>query len=99
MENHHYLIWKINSHSIQVIVVLRQSEHTLNIELFSLSSQAKKLVGGLIPLDVGTILKSQFQPLEHLICSATFQKRLWCHNSKPLALRTELSRSHQNVYV
>ncbi len=26
-------------------------------------------------------------------------KRLWCHNSKPLALRTELSRSHQNVYV
>ena len=30
MENHHYLIWKINSHSIQVIVVLRQSEHMLN---------------------------------------------------------------------
>ena len=30
MENHHYLIWKINSHSIQAIVVLRQSEHMLN---------------------------------------------------------------------
>ena len=27
------------------------------------------------------------------------KKRLWCHNSKPLALLTELSRSHQNVYV
>ena len=30
MENHHYLIWEINSHSIQAIVVLRQSEHMLN---------------------------------------------------------------------
>ena len=53
------------------------------IELFSLSSQAKKIVGGLIPLDMGTSLKSQFQPSKHLICSATFQKRLWCLNSKP----------------
>ena len=26
-------------------------------------------------------------------------KRLCRHNFKPLALRTELSRSHQNVYV
>ena len=30
MENYHYLIWEINSHSIQVIVALRQSEHMLN---------------------------------------------------------------------
>ena len=30
LEKHHYLIWKINSHSIQVIVALRQSEHKLN---------------------------------------------------------------------
>lgn len=30
LEKHHYLIWKINSHSIQMIVVLRQSEHKLN---------------------------------------------------------------------
>ena len=30
MENYHYLIWEINSHSIQAIVVLRQSEHMLN---------------------------------------------------------------------
>ena len=30
LEKHHYLIWKINSHSIQVIVVLRQSEPKLN---------------------------------------------------------------------
>ena len=30
MENHHYLIWKINSHSIQAIVVLKKSEHMLN---------------------------------------------------------------------
>ena len=44
------------------------------IELFSLSLQAKKIVGGLIPLDVGTSLKSQFQPSKHLICSATFRK-------------------------
>ena len=29
-EKHHYLIWKINSHSIQMIVVLRQSQHKLN---------------------------------------------------------------------
>ena len=72
-EKHHYLIWKINSHSIQVIVVLRQSEHKLKIEIFSLIMQAKKIVGGLIPFDVGTSLKSQFQLLEHLICSATFQ--------------------------
>ena len=100
MENHHYLIWKINSHSIQAIVVLRQSEHMLNDWAFSpLVCRLKKLVRGLIPLDMGTSLKSQFQSSEHLICSATFQKRLWCHNSKPLALRTELSRSHQNVYV
>ena len=28
--NYHYFIWKINSHLIQVIVVLRQSEHKLN---------------------------------------------------------------------
>ena len=69
------------------------------IELFSLSLQVKKLVGGLIPLDVGTCLKSQFQSSEHLTCSATFQKRLWCHNSKPLSISTELSHSHQNVYV
>src|SRR3954463_5753724 len=32
------------------------------IELFSLSLQAKKIVGGLIPLDVGTSLKSRFSP-------------------------------------
>ena len=70
------------------------------IEFFyPLVCRLKKLVRGLIPLDVGTSLKSQFQSLEHLICSATFQKRLWRLNSKPLALRTELSRSHQNVYV
>ena len=30
LEKHHYLIWKINSHLIQMIVVLRQSEHKLN---------------------------------------------------------------------
>ena len=66
------------------------------IELFSLSLQAKKIVGGLIPLDVGTSLKSQFQPSKHLICSATFRKRLWCLYLNHL---TELSRSYQNVYV
>ena len=53
------------------------------IELFSISLQAKKIVGGLIPLDVGTSLKSQFQPSKHLICFATFQNRLRCLNSKP----------------
>ena len=66
------------------------------IELFSLSLQAKKIVGGLIPLDVGTSLKSQFQPSKHLICSATFRKRLWCLYLNHL---TELSHSYQNVYV
>ena len=30
LEKHHYLIWKINSHSIQVIVVPRQSEYKIN---------------------------------------------------------------------
>ena len=95
-EKHHYLIWKINSHSIQMIVVLRQSEHKLKIELFSLIMQAKKIVGGLIPLDVGTSLKSQFQPSKHLICSAMFRKRLWCLYLNHLI---ELSRSYQNVYV
>ena len=54
------------------------------IELFSLSLQAKKIVGGLIPLDLGTSLKSQFQPSKHLICSATFRKCLWCLKSKPI---------------
>ena len=39
-EKHHYLIWKINSHSIQMIVVLRQSEHKLNNWTFLLSLQA-----------------------------------------------------------
>lgn len=53
------------------------------IELFSLSLQVKKLVRGLIPLDVGMSLKSQFQLLEHLICSAMFQKCIWCLDSKP----------------
>ena len=87
LENHHYLIWKINSHSIQVIVALRQSEHMLNDWAFlPLVCRLKKLVRGLIPLDVGTILKSQFQSLEHLICSAMFQKRLWCLNSKPFSI-------------
>ena len=66
------------------------------IELFSLSLQAKKIVGGLIPLDVGTSLKSQFQPSKHLICSAMFRKRLWCLYLNHLI---ELSRSYQNVYV
>ena len=84
MENYHYLIWKINSHSIQAIVVLIQSEHMLNDWVFSpLVCRLKKLVRGLIPLDVGTSLKSQFQPSKHLICFAMFQKRLWCLNSKP----------------
>ena len=46
------------------------------IEIFSLSLQAKRIVGGLIPFDVGMSLKSQFQPLKHLICSAMFRKRL-----------------------
>src|SRR3954469_13192610 len=68
------------------------------IQLFSLSLQAKKIVGGLIPLDVGTSLKFQFQPSKHLICSATFQKRLRCLNSKPINI-IELSRSHQNICV
>ena len=36
-ENHHCLIWKINSHSIQMIVVLRQSEHKLNNWAFLLT--------------------------------------------------------------
>ena len=44
LENYvnHYLIWKINSHSIQAIVAPTQSEHMpLNmIELFSLILQA-----------------------------------------------------------
>ena len=83
LENHHCLIWKINSHSIQMIVVLRQSEHKLNNWAFLLSLQVKKVIGGLIPLDMGTSLKSQFQPSKHLICFAMFQKRLWCLNSKP----------------
>ena len=68
------------------------------IELFSLSLHAKKRVGGLIPLDVGTSLKSQFQPSKHLICSAMFRNRLRCLNSKPFNI-TELSHSYQNVYV
>ena len=45
------------------------------IELFSLIMQAKKIVGGLIPLDTGMSLKYQFQLLEHLICSVTFKSR------------------------
>ena len=65
-------------------------------ELFSLSLQAKKIVGGLIPLDVGTSLKSQFQPSKHLIWSATFRKRLWCLYLNHLI---KLSRSYQIVYV
>ena len=37
LENHHYLIWKINSHCIQMIVLLRQSEYKLNNWAFLLS--------------------------------------------------------------
>ena len=66
------------------------------IELFSLSLQAKKIVGGLIPLDVGTSLKSQFQPSKHLICFATFQNVFGTSTPNHL---TKLSRSYQNVYV
>ena len=95
-ENHHYFIWKINSHSIQAIVVLRLSEHKLNNWAFLLSLQAKKIVGGLIPLDVGMSLKSQFQPSKHLICFATFQN---VFGASTLNYLTELSRSYQNVYV
>ena len=95
-EKHHYLIWKINSNSIQMIVVLRQSEHKLKIELFSLIMQAKKIVGGLIPLDVGTSLKSQFQPSKHLICFAMFQN---VFGASTLNRIPELSCSYQNVYV
>ena len=73
--------------------------HAQRLSFSPLVCRLKKLVRGLIPLDVGTSLKSQFHSLEHLICSAMFQKRLWCHNFKPLASHTELSRSHQNVYV
>ena len=69
------------------------------VELFSLSLQVKKLVGGLIPLDVGTSLKSQFQLLEHLICSAAFQNVFGASILNHLTLPIELSRSHQNVYV
>ena len=59
----------------------------------------KKIVGGLIPLDVGTSLKSQFQLLEHLICSATFQNVFGASILNHLTLPTKLSHSHQNVYV
>ena len=96
MENHHYLIWEINSHSIQAIVVLRQSEHMLNDWAFlPLVCRLKKLVRGLIPLDVGTSLKSQFQSSEHLICSVTFQNVF----GATILNHTELSRSYQNVDV
>ena len=43
-------------------------------------------------------LKLGFQLLEHLIYFATFQNRLRHLNSKPFNI-TELSCSHQNVYV
>ena len=69
------------------------------IELFSLVCRLKKVVKGLIPLDVGTSLKFQFQSLEPLICSATFQNAYDASILNRLTLRTELSRSHQNVYV
>ena len=69
------------------------------IELFSLSLKAKKLVEGLIPLDVGMSLKSQFQLLEHLIVPRRFKNFFGASILNRLTLRTELSRSHQNVYV
>ena len=59
----------------------------------------KKLVRGLIPLDMGTSLKSQFQLLEHPICSATFQNVFGASILNRLPLHNELSRSHKNVYV
>ena len=53
----HYLIWKINSHLIQVIVVLRHSEHMLTSWAILLHLLAIELVGDFISLNSGICLK------------------------------------------
>ena len=53
----HYLIWKINSHLIQVIVVLRHSEHMLTRWAILLHLLAIELVGDFISLNSGICLK------------------------------------------
>ena len=73
LENHHYLIWKTTPTRFSRLQYSDNLSTCSTIEIFSLSLQARKLVRGLIPLDMGTSLKSQFQPFEHLIRSATFQ--------------------------
>ena len=53
----HYLIWKINSHLIQAIVVPRQSEHMLTSWAILLHLLAIELVGDFISLNSGICLK------------------------------------------
>ena len=53
----HYLIWKINSHLIQAIVVPRQSEHMLTSWAILLHLLAIELVGDFISLNLGICLK------------------------------------------
>ena len=53
----HYLIWKINSHLIQAIVVPRQSEHMLTTWAILLHLLAIELVGDFISLNSGICLK------------------------------------------
>ena len=56
-----YLIWKINSHLIQEIVVPRYSEHMLTSWAILLHLLGEVLVRGIIPLDTSMSLKYQFQ--------------------------------------
>ena len=53
----HYLIWKINSHLIQAIVVPRQSEHMLTAWAILLHLLAIELVGDIISPNSGICLK------------------------------------------
>ena len=69
----HYLIWKINSHLIQVIEVPRQSEHMLTDRTVFLHLTTIELVGDIISLDPGMSLENKFQLLEPLICSMAFK--------------------------
>ena len=65
------------------------------IELFSLSLQAKTIVGGLIPLNVGTEIPISALETSHMFRDVS--KNIF--GASTLNRLTELSRSYQNVYV
>ena len=56
------------------------------IELFSFTLWTKNLVGGLVPLNKGTSMKSQFHLFRTSLMFRDVSKRLRCLASKPLSI-------------